>query len=179
MLELVIWASNKFDFAKAGNTINEAPTTGLLHGFDISIKEVSLTDPNFLLEFEWEIINAHVKPQCHIILIDGRELKQVLPEFIQKVCSCALAFSISQSMKYTIFYDTKCHFNELDSTLMNSLISHIESRCHNLGQYVKLTEYPDEPLCTRLLCTQVLGGVGMKRLSKDIIKQVLQIFHNG
>ena len=178
MLEIVIWTSKKFDFSKANNVLYESPATGLLHGFEINLKQTSLTDPDFLLEFEWEVVNAHIRPQCHVILIDGRDLKKVRPDFIQKVCTCVLAFSISQSMKYIVFYDTKCHFNEVDTTLMTSLIPYLELKSQNLAHYVKLTEFPDEPLCNRLLCNQELASVGMKKLSKDIINQVARLFHH-
>jgi hypothetical protein len=178
MFELVIWASNKFDFQRAGNTLLEDPRTNLLHDFDVRIRDTSITEVEFLREFEWAVLEANCRPQCHMVILDSRELVSTQLEILKRVCACSMAFVTARPMKYLAFYDIQSQVT-LEQTMQGSLLyQFLHEHASHLQLYVKVILHEGAPLANKYLGNGNMGMVGMKTLTRNIIIQTQMIFQN-
>jgi hypothetical protein len=179
MVEIVLWTTPNLPFDKAGSTLYENPKNGFMHNFNVTIKNTSLTDPNFLLDYEWDIIGAKVRPQCHIVLVDGRDLVKLPSELIQRVCACVIDFTVSHPMKYVIFYDILSFTNPDESAHSTVLYEFIEAQSYGLASYAKPHRHLGAPFDTTLTPNGNLDSFSMKVLARSILIQVHEIFDSN
>ena len=178
MVEIVLWKSQNFDFEKAGNVLYENPRTGFLHNYTIISQPSSLIDQNFLLDFEWEILDAKVKPQCHVVITDSRDLVNLPNETLQKICACAIAFTIEHPMKYLIFYDVASHTSPEEFNQAALLYHFIESQSTNLSLFVRIYKHRGVGLETKFLPNGQLNTFGTKVLARSILMQVMDVLNH-
>jgi hypothetical protein len=176
MTEVVIWTPRRFDFDLSANTLYENPKNGFLHNYEIKIKRTSLTSGDFLLNLEWDILEARLKPQCHIVIIDSKNLTHCPTEWVNKVCSCAISFTITHPMKYLVFYDPDCALSneEIEATL--TFNQFLNQQISNLDSYVKLVSHSGASLTPKFTSNGQLGPPGMKQLARGIMMKVHEIF---
>ena len=176
MVEIVLWTTPRLNFDKAGNVLYEEPDSKFIHNYGVSIKHIAFTDSNFLLEFAFQTIEAKVRPQCHVILLDSRDVVLAPIDLLQKLSACLIAFTITHPMKYLIFYDLANHktINEINQI---TLLTHfIESQSINLNYYVSATRHSGGSLAAQIREDGHMDILGMKILTKAIIHQVNSIF---
>jgi len=176
MVEIVLWTTPKICFDKAGNTLYEEPDAKFLHNYGIAVKNKAFTDPDFLLEFAFQTIEARVRPQCHVILIDSRDIVLASIDVLQKLSACVIAFTITHPMKYLIFYDLANHRTSEEVNQITLLNHFVQSQSINLNFYVTAARHSGGPLTVNTRSDGQIDISGMKILTKSIIRQVNNIF---
>ena len=176
MVEIVFWTTPKLNFDKAGNVLYEEPDTQFLHNYGISIRKVAFTDPKFLLEFAFQGIEAKVRPQCHVVLLDSRDIVLAPIEELQKLSACAIAFTITHPMKYLMFYDLANHKTVQEINQITLLTHFIESQSLNLNYYVSANRHSGSSLAAQIRHDGQMDIQGMQILTKSIIRQVNNVF---
>jgi hypothetical protein len=175
MTEIVIWTNSRIPFGNTGNVLNEDPNTGLLHNFTVSEKATSISCPDFLLKFQWEILDARIKPQCHVIIIDSKEISGCLPDTLQKICACSIAFVLAHPMKFVVFYDV-LNFSTT-AELNNSATFHqaLEAQTFGLSSFVRIHRHQGIPLETTFKKNQIKPE-GAKILARSVLETVMTIW---
>jgi len=178
MFELIIWASDNFDFKKAGNTLFEDPRTNFLHDFNVSSRTLPITNVEFLREFEWEVLDAGVKPQCHVIILDSREVAEANLIAVQKVCACAISFVTTRPMKFLLFYDIQSQ-STIEQTTQGALLYHyIYEHTVQMPLYSRVLLHEGTPVSDRYLANGQMGASGIKIIARNVIIQTQIIFQN-
>ena len=174
MTEIVIWSSARINFDLAGNTLFEDPKTTFLHDFKVVNKEFSNIDEEFLLNFEWEVLEARLVPQCHIVIIDSQDIVRLSPEFLQKVCACLIAFVLAHPMKVLVFYDI---LNFKTSDELNHIVKFhqtLESQTIGLYSFVRIHRHQGASLESAFKRGQMIQS-GVKNLTRSLLLVAFEV----
>ncbi len=176
-MDLIIWPSRSIDLLAVSPVLAEDPVTGFLNNFTVNVRKVGITRPTFLQEFAWEIIEARIRPQIHIVLLDNNEISKNNQSELFKVCACAIDFVSTHPMKFVIFYDL-VNFNSgstMDSAMQLSYKLRLQTE--NLSSFARLHVHLGEPLHPDSSPSGALNQEGLAKLARSLIlvtNQILQ-----
>ena len=168
MTEIVIWSNARIKFDLAGNTLFEDPQTGFLHDYKIVNKDFSTIDEEFLFNFEWEILEAKLTPQCHIVLIDSQDVVRLSHEFLQKICACLIAFVVAHPMKVLVFYDILNFKTSDELTHIAQFHLTLETQISGLYSFVRVHKHQGISLESSFKRGQMIQS-GVKNLARALL----------
>jgi len=169
-MDLVIWPSRNVNLSSVTHILAEDPASGLLNDFAVEVETIGVTEPRFLQKFAWGILEARLRPQIHIVLLDNNFINKNNQAEIFHVCACAIDFVSTHPMKYVIFYDL-VNFNS--GTTMDSAIqlSHkLRLQTENLTSFARLHVHLGRPLHPDSSPSGVVNHHGLKRLARGLIQ---------
>ena len=168
-MDLVIWPSPNIPLASVSHILAEDPTSVYLNNFNVEVTQIGVTNPEFLQTFAWMILEAKLRPQMHIVLLDNALTNKNNQASLFKSCACAIDFVSTHPMKYIIFYDL-VNFQTgatLDSAV--HLSSKLRIQTESLSSFARLHVHQGHPLHPDIAPTGLLGYDGLVKLARSII----------
>ena len=175
-MDVIIWPSKNTSLSRVPHVLLENPTTKLLNEFNTEVTEVEVNDPDFLIEFQWSILEAKMRPQFHIVLLDNNLYNGLNYHKFFKMCACAIDFVSTHPMKYVIFYDL-INFKTVEAMESAMNLSYkIKRQIENLSSFARLHTHLGPSLQPHFSRTNLsLDQSGLKILAESIIHLVNQI----
>ena len=175
-MDVIIWPSKNTSLSKVIHVLQENPATELLNEFSTEVTKVEVNDPDFLIEFQWSILVAKLRPQFHLVILDNNIIDRENFQKFFKICSCAIDFASTHPMKYVIFYDL-LNFKTLEAMdIAMSLNSKLKYQIENLSPFARIHTHLGPSLQPHFSRTDhSLDQSGLKVLAKSIIHLVNQI----
>ena len=173
-MEVIIWAPSYLNLTSVYQTLNENPLADppVLNEFNVQIREVPASDVKFLWQFTWEVIRANIRPQIHIVLLDGNVMDRNNWEMISQQCACAAQTVSCQPMKYVVFYDlNNCTLQALSDYV--PLVKYkIKSFITQLSSFARLQTHQGRPIQPSSDSGMLTDRAGLLELAKNLIQLV-------
>jgi len=173
-MDLVIWPSPRIPLSRVLQKFNEDPATGFLNNYHVIFEKLDLTHPEFLTKIEWKILEAKLRPQFHLIVLDNTLITLENKTLLAQVCACTTEFVATHPMKYVIFYDL---VNYYDCTMIEDAfyLNHkIRNQIEPLSSFARLHAHSGPPLQT-LFENDTLNLTGLVQLATAIVHLVNQV----
>jgi hypothetical protein len=175
-MDVIVWPSKNTSVSQVSHILNENPSTGYLNEFNTEVRGIEISDPDFLVEFQWSILEAKMRPQFHVVILDNNLVtrKNLQKQF--QICACAIDFVSTHPMKYVIFYDLVNFKNvkAMDSSM--TLSCKIRRQTENLSSFARLHTHLGPSFQSHFsTANDILDQSGLKILAKSIIHLVNQI----
>ncbi len=175
-MEVIIWTPSYLNLASISQTLNENPLADppMLNEFKVQIRETPVSDVKFLWQFSWEVIKAGIRPQVHIVLLDGNIINRDNWEMISQQCACAAQTVSCQPMKYVAFYDlNNCTLQALSDYVplvrykIKNFITQLSSFARLQIHQGQIVQFPDSGM--------LFDRAGLVELAKNLVQLVYHV----
>ena len=168
-MDLVIWSSSNIHLE---NVISELPKKSSVN---MKVASVEVTNPDFLKKFAWMILEAKLRPQMHIVILDNNKLLLDNKTEIFKVCVCALDYILTHPMKYLIFYDLVNFRNSATMDSAMHLTHKLQMQTETLSSFARVHTHQGHPLHPNTDCNLILSHSGLVLLAQSILHLTDQV----
>jgi len=169
-MDLVIWPSPNVNLASVPHILAEDPTTTYLNDFAVEVTNTGVTNLDFLQTFAWMILEAKLRPQIHIVILDNTLTNKNNQASIFKNCACAIDFVSTHPMKYVIFYDLVNFQNGATMDSAVHLSCKLRIQTDPLSSFARLHVHQGHPLHPDVDPTGLLSHDGLVKLARAIIR---------
>jgi hypothetical protein len=145
-MEVIIWTNKRINLSLVEEVFQENPITKRLNEFSVEIRTGDRYDAQFFLSFSSSVVEARMRPQYHLIVLDSVLTENNSIATLINVFTCAMDQIKNHHMKFLTFFDLKTVPKPGNLPKMRYVVHAIQTLTDISPQTVRYKEYAGQPL---------------------------------